>query len=170
MKRAAGWLAAWALLAAAVVACGYSFQGTLPEDIKTVAVPVFKNSTYEPAVESVLTSAVLNAFATSGRLRVAPVGEADSLLEGEVTGYNVQALAFDRNSNVTQYRLLITMNVDFKDLRRGALLWRERGLQERADFQVPGQVVVTLGLEDVAVRQAAIVIARRVVSLALERF
>jgi hypothetical protein len=135
-----------------------------------VAVPVFRNATYEPAVEQVITAAILNAFATSGRLSVASVGEADSLLEGEVTAYQVQALAFDQRSNVTQFRLVVTLNAEFKDLRRGEVLWRERGLQERADFNVQGHVATTIAIEDVALQQAALEIARRVVSLAIERF
>jgi hypothetical protein len=170
MRRAGALVVAAALLAPAGGGCGYSLRGTLPSHIRTVAVPVFRNATYEPAVEQVITAAILNAFATSGRLAVASVGEADSLLDGEVVGYAVQALAFDQRSNVTQFRLVVTLNAEFRDLRRGEVLWRERGLQERADFNVAGQVATTIAIEDVALQQATLEIARRVVSLAIERF
>ena len=50
--------------------CGYSLQGNLPDHIKSVAVPVFRNRTTEPGVESTISSAVVNAFTTNGKLRV----------------------------------------------------------------------------------------------------
>ena len=58
--------------------------------------PIFKNRTLEPAVESAITSAVVNAFSSGGRVRVVPIGEADAILEGEVTGYSLEGTAFDR--------------------------------------------------------------------------
>jgi len=64
--------------------CGYSLHGNLPEHVQTVAVPVFTNRTAEPAIESFLTQAVVEAFATNGRLRVVNAAQADAILEGEV--------------------------------------------------------------------------------------
>ena len=49
---------------AALAGCGYSLRGSLPDRIKTVAVPVFVNRTSEPAVENFLTQAVVHAFST----------------------------------------------------------------------------------------------------------
>jgi len=74
------------LLAAALLlaGCGYSTRGSLPDHIRTVAVPIFKNRTLEPGVETAITSGVVNAFSSGGRLRVVPAEEADALLEGEV--------------------------------------------------------------------------------------
>jgi len=57
-----------ALAALGLGACGYSFRGTLPPHVRTVAVPIFFNRTQEPGVESIITRAVVQAFATNGRL------------------------------------------------------------------------------------------------------
>lgn len=108
------------------------------------AVPIFKNRTLEPGVETAITSGVVNAFSSSGRLRVVPAEEADALLEGEVVGYHLDGLAFDRNANVCAYRQRLVLNVEFRDVRRSELLWRREGLQETSDFQVVGQVSDTL--------------------------
>lgn len=160
------------LWAAAVLtaACGYTFRGTLPAHIETVGVPIFVNRTPEPAVENVVTRATIEAFATSGRLRVVPPERADSILEGEITGYELQSIAFDPAANVRQYRLLLTMNVRFRDVRENKVLFQRGGLQERADFQVPAAVSETLVRETAALRQAAVEIGRAVVSAALDRF
>jgi outer membrane lipopolysaccharide assembly protein LptE/RlpB len=158
------------LSALALAGCGYSLRGNLPDHIQTVAVPVFTNRTAEPAVENFLTSAVVEAFSTNGRLRVVGPENADSLLEGEVIGYALESIAFDRQANVRQYRLVVTMNLRFRDLRRNAILFEQQRLREKADFQVLGAVSQTISREEGAVRAAAIDIARSIVSMTVERF
>ena len=161
----------WLLLTALLLGgCGYSLGGNLPGHIKTVAVPVFVNRTHEPAVENFLTRAVIDAFVTSGRLRVVRPEDADAILEGEIVGYRLEALAFDPRANVREYRLWVTLNLRFRDVRKQAMLWRQEGLQEKADFRVPGQVAQTISREESALRQAAVDIGRAIVNLAVDRF
>ncbi len=168
MSRAAR---SWLLLTTLLLAgCSYSFRGTLPAHIESVAVPVFVNRTQAPAVEHVITRAVIDAFVTSGRLRVARPEEADSILEGEIVGYRIEPLAFDPRANVREYRLWVTLNLQFRDVRKDRMLWRQEGLQEKADFRVPGQVALTISREESAVRQAAVDIGRAIVSLVVDRF
>jgi hypothetical protein len=150
--------------------CGYSLRGNLPGHIKTVSVPVFKNRTSEPGVENFLTSAVVEAFSTNGRLKVVGTGQADSLLEGEVTGYQVQSIAFDPRATVQQYRLVVTLNLRFRDLKRDQVLFEQQNLQERSDFRTLGVVSQTISREETALRAAATDIARAIVALAIDRF
>ena len=158
------------LFALGLAGCGYSFRGNLPDHIKTVAVPIFTNKTSEPAVESLMTSAVVEAYATNGRLRVVRPEEADAVLDGELVGYSVQSIAFDNQANVRVYRLLVTMNIKLRDVRRNAVLFEQQGLKEKSDFQVLGAVSQTIGAEEGAVRSAARDIARSIVSLTIDRF
>jgi outer membrane lipopolysaccharide assembly protein LptE/RlpB len=153
-----------------LAACGYSFRGNLPEHIKTVAVPLFTNRTAEPGVETSLTSAVVEAYASNGRLRVVKPEEADAILDGEVVGYSVQSIAFDNQANVRLYRLLVTMNLKLRDVRRNTVLFEQKSFREKADFQVLGAVSQTIGAEEGAVRTAAIEIGRSIVSLTIDRF
>ena len=170
--RGAAHLLAGLVLACLVGGCGYSvgMGGNLPSHIKTVAVPIFVNSTQQPAVESVITAAVINAFVTSGRLKVVSVKEADSILEGDIIGYNLDSIAFNPQINVTEYRLRVRVNILFRDVRQGTTLWKQDGLEQWADFRVQGQVSETLAREDVAARQAAVDIGRRIVASAVDRF
>ncbi len=153
-----------------VVGCGYSFRGSLPPHIRTVAVLVLENKTQEPGVESLITNALVEAFVSSGRLRLVKAEEADAVLSGSVVGYALESIAFDRNANVTQYRLRIALNLKLRDAKREEDLWKEDGIQERADFNVPGQVSVTLVREQEALRRASVDIARAVVNRAIEGF
>jgi len=169
--RAGRWLIAL-FFAALAGGCGYTIGlgGNLPSHIKTVAVPIFTNSTQEPAIESIITAAVVNAFVTSGRLKVVPVNDADSILNGDIIGYTVDSIAFNSQINVTQYRLRVRVNITFRDVRKDDVLWKQDGLEEWSDFRVQGQVSDSIAREDAAAREAAVDIGRRIVASAVQRF
>ena len=150
--------------------CGYSVRGQLPSHIKTVGVPILVNRTSEPAVEGLLTRAIVEAFSTNGKLTVVRPEDADSILEGEVIGYTIDSIAFDPRANVRQYRLTVTLNLRFRDVRRNTVLFEQANFQERSDFQVLSAVAETISREESALRLAAVDIARTVVNLAVERF
>lgn len=160
----------WAVTGLAAAACGYTLQGNLPAHIQTVGVPIFVNRTAEPAVENTITRAVVEAFSNNGRLRVVNPDQADSILDGAVTGYELQSIAYDPSANVRAYRLLVTMDLRFRDVRENTVLFQRTGFQERADFRVQGAVSETLVSESLALRLAAVEIGRAVVSAALARF
>ena len=77
----------------------------------------------------------------------------------EVIGYALNSIAFDPDANVRLYRLIVTLNLTLRDVRRNEVLFEQRGFQERADSR-----------EESALRGAAVDIARTVVNLAIERF
>jgi outer membrane lipopolysaccharide assembly protein LptE/RlpB len=165
-RRAVGVMALLLLTAG----CGYSWRGTLPPHIKTVGVPVFANRTQWPNIEAALTAAVANAFATDGRLKVVNPSEADAILEGEIINYQVTVLAFDSNANPQQYRLFVTVSVRFRDVRRGVILFEERGLQERVDYLAAPVVADTIARQDAAIVPVAQIIARDIVARAVDPF
>lgn len=161
-------IAAAGLLAAG---CGYSLRGNLPSHIRTVAVPTFVNKTQEPAVEETITRAVAEAFTTNSGLKVVAPGNADSILEGEIVGFQVQPIALNPAANVQQFRVVVTLNLRFKDLRANEILLDEKGVQEKADFQAASDVAANVAAErGPALRQAATDIGRAVVDLAINRF
>lgn len=167
MRVRAGFLL---LLAVLLGGCGYTVRGTLPSHIKAIAVPIFRNRTQEPAVESLITRAVVEAFSTNGRLRVVGTEQADAVLDGEITGYNIVSIAFDRNANVRLYRLVVTVNLRLRDLRQNTVLFQQNQVREQADFRVQDVVSQTISREETALRVAATDIGRAIVSLTVSRF
>jgi outer membrane lipopolysaccharide assembly protein LptE/RlpB len=149
--------------------CGYSFRGTLPSHIRTVAVPIFLNRTQEPGVDSIITAAVARAFATNGRLRVVRPADADAILEGEIMSYGVWPIAFDPALNIQLYRLAVTLNLRMRDVRRNTVLFQQANVTEQADFRVAGPVSDTIAREETALTTASGEIARSIVSLAIDR-
>lgn len=167
MRGAAGPLV---LLAALAAGCGYTVGGTLPSHITTISVPIFRNLTEEPAVESLITRAVVEAFVTNGRLRVVRSEEADAVLDGEIVGYAVSSIAFDRDANVRLYRLAVTVNLRLRDQRQRTVLFQQSAVREQADFSVQDAVSLTISREETALRVAATSIGRNIVSLVVARF
>lgn len=165
MRRLAG-----LLVAVLLGGCGYTINGTLPSHIKTVAVPIFENRTPEPAIEGLITRAVVEAFSTNGRLKVVSRDQADAVLDGVITGYNVSSIAFDKDANVRQYRLLVTLTLRMRDLRQNTTLFQQSDVREQADFRVQNAVSQTISREETALRAAAVDIGRAIVSLAVTRF
>ncbi len=162
--------AALLLLGTMLGGCGYTVNGTLPSHINTVAVPIFRNRTQEPAIEGFITRAVVEAFSTNGRLKVVGSGNADAILDGEITEYSVASIAFDKDSNVRQYRLVVTVNLRMRDMRKRALLFQQNAVREQADFRVQNAVSATISREETALQAAAVDIGRAIVSLAITRF
>ncbi|HLC39994.1 MAG TPA: LptE family protein [Methylomirabilota bacterium] len=164
------WSAALLVLSLLVAGCGYSVRGSLPPHIRTIAIPVFVNRTQEPGVENLITQGVVEAFVNNGQLKVTEPSSADAILEGEVVGYHVSSISFNAAQNITEYRLQITLNLQFRDVKANRASWRREGMQEKADFKVPGQQVTTISREDRALRQAAVEIGRSIVALTIDRF
>jgi outer membrane lipopolysaccharide assembly protein LptE/RlpB len=162
-----------ALLGLAVLlasGCGYSLRPTLPAGIKSVHVPVLENRTQEAGIEDLVTQALTQAVVTSARVKLATRETADASLEGAIITYSVTPLAYDRSANVTQFRVVIGLSLTLRDLRKEAVIWRQDRIEDRADFQVAGQVSRTIVREDDALRRAAVDVARAIVSFAFEGF
>jgi outer membrane lipopolysaccharide assembly protein LptE/RlpB len=164
-------IAVWLGTTLLAAGCGYALRSNLPAHIKTVHVPVLQNRTQEPGIEDFVTQALTEAVVTSGRVRIAPsAAEADAVLEGSIVEYSLTSLAFDRNANVTQYRLRIALALTFRDRVKNQVIWRQERIEDRADFPVSGPVTQTLVREDQALRRAAVQVSRAIVSLAFEGF
>jgi hypothetical protein len=69
-------------------------ERTLPEAIETVYVPMFKNLTYEPGIEELITNHTIESFLADGRLTVVQQRVADARVEGAITDYKVSVSSF----------------------------------------------------------------------------
>ncbi len=118
----------WLLLTATVfLHCGlYSFSGSLPPHLKTVAVPLFENRTAEFAIAEDLTDAVLREFTRDNSLKIGERGSADVLVEGAVISLEDRAGAFDAAEQVEDFKVYLTVQVLCTDQTKRLKLWEER--------------------------------------------
>lgn len=136
-KRSAdGWLGGVALaglLVGSLGGCasdprrGYSFESPWPAGVRSVAVPIFENTTYDAGVETELTEAVIKEFQRVSGIRVVQSGPADSTLRAVVVGSDLRRLSVERTTGLTQeLGVVLTLDFDWKDNRTGKVITSRR--------------------------------------------
>jgi len=123
--------------------CGYTQKAHLPGDIKTIAVPTFKNEippseqfAYHPGLEIELANAIRDRFIFDGNLKVVDESIADAVLVGSVISYEQEGLRFDRLESVDEYRLFLVVKFKLVDRRTKKILIEEPNFSGRSEFFV----------------------------------
>ena len=116
-----------ALLLVSLWGCGYRPLGAAPPDPQvrpTLAVPLFANRSTEVGLEAIFATALINAFAQTGAVKVVPGDrDADLVLEGKVRSVDNTSVAFDSvtQSSVRRVTLRVEMTLRQKEGRQGPL-------------------------------------------------
>jgi hypothetical protein len=113
----------------------YQWHSLYRQDIRTVAVPIFRNKSYTRGIEFQLTKAVINYMESSTPYKVVSRDKADTILEGEITNVRSNTVSVDSHSTLPQEQS-ITVNVNFvwKDLRSGKILAQQKGFEQDATY------------------------------------
>jgi len=113
----------------------YQWHSLYRQDIRTVAVPIFRNKSYTRGMEFQLTKAVINYMESSTPYKVVARDKADTILEGEITDVRSKTISTDSQSTLPQEQS-ITVNVNFvwKDLRSGRILAQQKGFEQDAMY------------------------------------
>ena len=139
IRRAVAQALAVAMLLA-VGGCGYSLAGRgsfLPEYIKTVGIPLFRNATTVFDLERLLTEQVRSEFIGRGRYRVVPEDTGvDAVLLGQITNVSVAPASFTEERQASRYAIVISARIQFRDLRADKILWENPALQFRDEYEV----------------------------------
>ncbi|HEY5593749.1 MAG TPA: LptE family protein, partial [Nitrospiria bacterium] len=164
----------YALLLTVLTGCGYHLAGSnrLPSDIRTIAVPVFYNETFEPTLENAVTSAVKQEFLTNSRLTVVnDPEEADLILRGTIVSFGLTPVTFDRTTSVVvEYRVRIRASVTVEDRRTQKVLWKNPAMESAAEYRVNPDTAANRVAQDHAIAEAGKRLAENVVHRVLEGF
>jgi len=138
--------AARAVLLLALAGC-YSFKGSLPPHLETVAIPLMENSTAEIGLAEEITDLVLERFLVDGLLRVTTLEQADGVLRLTLTGISDAPFNYDENEQVTAIKVTLQVKAAFEDRVEGRERWN-RGFSEWGDYD-PDE-----GTREEAIREA----------------
>jgi outer membrane lipopolysaccharide assembly protein LptE/RlpB len=144
-------------------ACGYRMVGKethVPPGLSSVAVPTFKNRTYEPGIEVPFTQAFLNEFILDRRVNVVNRAQADSLLEGTITNFVMYSVSFDQSGRVVEYQTIVILDLTLKD-RAGKVLWEEKNFSETEWFRASSGILINEANKAAAVQKIARLVAER---------
>jgi len=127
---------AWAGALLAAGGCSYTVSGVLPSHLKTVAIPVFGNSTVEFRLADDVTQAITEAFQADRRLRIVRERDADAVLRGTVVAYRNQVFGYTAQERATQYEIVLVLQLSFRDQVKNRILWKEDQLAVRTTYNV----------------------------------
>lgn len=174
-SRSAGALAAAALLLLALLATGCGYQRTaaisaLPPELRTIAVPTFRNRTFEPLVEAAVGGAIKQKLLAQRRLEILDDPDsADLVLRGTITTYTTAPLSFDESRSVAlEYRVTIRADVALLQRGKATPLWDEAGWEAFGDYFVTADTAATRVARDAALAEASRRLAEDIVARVLE--
>lgn len=161
--------------------CGYTTRPGLPSHLRTVSIKPFVNKIditllntneqqfplYRHRLEVDITNAVIDRFQFTGLLRPARAEQADSRLEGELVEFRRDALRYDANQQVEEWRLNVVVNVRFYNQKTQTLEWEENRLTGDTTYFALGAKVES---EATALDRAITDLARRVVERTVENW
>lgn len=141
-------LAAMLLWTALTVACGtapagcasspsegYAPVGLFPEDVSTVAIPIFVNESLVRDVEFELTDAVVKEMERRTPYKVTAEARADSILLGRIRSIELDQLSKSRVTALSEEVILsVTIDFEWKDLRTGAMLVERKSFSGQGLF------------------------------------
>lgn len=161
--RRAG-LALWLVVASLIqTGCGYSSGELFPDDVRTVAVPIFENKSFYRGVEFDLTEALVKEIELRTPYKVTGTNRADTIIRGTITSVSQSRLSRQSIGGVPQ-ELEVHVMVDFewKDLRSGQTLRQREGFESVGRYMPAAPVSEPL---EVGQHEAVARMARAVVSV-----
>ena len=155
--------------------CGYHTAGhtvQLPDNVKTIAVPSFKNETSTYRIEQMLTASVVREFTTRTHYRILnDAGEdADATLRGTVLSTAASPLAYDTaTGRAASVLVVVSMKVTLSD-RAGKVLYQNPAYLFREQYEVSQDLKSFFEEDTPATRRLSQDFARTLVSNILEGF
>lgn len=155
--------------------CGYHTAGSpahLPSTVHTLAVPVFKNNTQSWHTEVAFTQAVVQELSsrTPYRIVTGRTDDADAILEGTITGFQVNPLTYNsRTGQSSSFLITIRARVKLVD-RNQKVLYRNPSYLFRQQYETTQDLASFIQEDNPAVQRLARDFAQSVVSDILESF
>jgi hypothetical protein len=164
------------LILAVLPACGYTISkagsGTSApaHGAYRVCIPTFVNDTFEPLVERDLTAALKDEIAFDGRWVLTDREDADLLVTGHVTRFELQPLSYDSRERILEYRVRIRTEVKLTEIKTGKVLWKDPGMEAISDYHVIEDITKSKINKGEAIRKASKEFAEEFIIKALDTF
>jgi outer membrane lipopolysaccharide assembly protein LptE/RlpB len=158
-----------------LIGCGYHQAGSathLPQNVRTLAVPIFTTRAQAYHTEMAFTQAVIRELNTRTKYRILNTAspDADATLRGTILTQTVAPLTYDSTSGQTSsYLITITAKVVLTD-HDGRVLYRNDNLLYHEQYQSTVDLGGFLQEDSPAVSRVAHAFAIAVVSDLLESF
>ena len=160
------------LAAILTAGCGYHLVGygsSLPNHIKTIAIPTFKNSSIEPNIHRDVTDSIRRAFISDGRLKLIDARRADLIIKGTLIKYQLQPVSFSTQDTVDEYIIRLGVQIEAYDRIKKKLLFKQE-FNPQWDYRVTSSVVDSESARNTALIQSYNDLADQLVSIIIDQF
>ena len=160
-------------LAFTVGVCGYKPAGKgkgLPANIRTVAVPVFKNSSQNYRVEQRFTNAVMEEITKRARalnVTTNPEG-ADAVLTGDIRSFRAAGTILDDQARTRVWEVRIIISVLLRDNHTRKILYQNPRMMFEGEYQLSDDPQSFFNEENTAVDRIAKDFAQSIISTVME--
>lgn len=154
-----------AVLGLLLAGCGYHrarFDNPLLANAHTIAIPYFKNKTFEPEAERIFTYAFMNEFIQSRKLQIVERNEADVILYGTVRTLSEDAIAHNQDDRALEYIMEIVLDLHLEERTTGKVLWQRKGMRHEEDYRILDDVQTSEASKRSALQKIASDLAERV--------
>jgi outer membrane lipopolysaccharide assembly protein LptE/RlpB len=172
MKRRMALLVASCFLS---MGCGYHTAGhttTIPQNVRTIAVPAFVNQTQTFKIEQLLTAAVVRELVTRTHYHVLNQvnDDADAALRGTVLSTYTTPLTYDsQTGRAASVLVVISMKVSLQD-KQGKVLYQNPAYLFREQYEVSRDLNSFFQEDSPALQRLSRAFAQTLVSNILEGF
>ena len=153
--------------------CGYKQAGkgkSLPANIKTIAVPVFQNSSLKYRVEQRFTQAVADEILKRARaLKITTnTDEADAVLNGDIRSFRASGTILDQRGRTRVWNVRIIISVTLRDQRTRKILFQDPRMTFEGEYELSDDPESFFNEENAAVDRIAKDFAQTILSTILE--
>lgn len=162
------------LVFCSLAACGYRLSGkgtTLPEHVRRIAVPLFKNETLQPEIAQRITEALADEFIRrGGYTTTSSPDDAEALLTGTVTVFRRQPVGVSTSGRADRYEIEIQVHAELRDLVNDVILWKDDHFVFRDQYDVDSSESEFFDESIVSIEEISQDFARTVVATIMEGF
>ena len=153
--------------------CGYKQAGkgkSLPANIKTIAVPVFQNSSLKYRIEQRFTQAIIEEILKRARgLRVVSNQEdADAVFNGDIRGFRAGGSILDDRGRTRVWDVQIVIGVVVRDLKTHKIIFQNPRMVFEGEYELSDDPQSFFNEENPAVDRIAKDFAQTIVSTLME--
>ena len=132
----------------------YRVGSTVPDELRTIAVPVFENASGFPEIDATVTQYVLREFQREGTFKIASLEDAWVKLLGKLVKSDLQSLNYDRSfgSRTSEYRYALVAEITLVERGTGKLLIDGLPVKANTTFLTHGDMLT--GMQDAGPRIA----------------
>ena len=159
--------------------CGYTSSSIISSGAKSIHISNFINKIklteevtdkrmyigYRSGMELDITRETIDRFILDGNLKVTNLKEADLILDGQLVDFKKEALRYDVNDNIIEYRVKVVVDIRLYEPPENKIIWEEKNFTGESTYRTTGEYATT---EEVAVRDAVKDLATRIVERTVE--